>query len=142
MNTLNRLRLLAASAVVAVICASVQPSLAEDGNSSVSRAERKAQARAANKSGTLLKAGEGPLPEQPFMSERTRTDRKAETVGARKAGELPPPGEATYRDQAPMPFKSEKTRAERKSETVKAAKDGSLVPAGELGEPARLPGPK
>lgn len=102
---------------------------------SPSRAEIKAETRAAEKAGQLTPAGEGSprsyIPTTP--STLTRAERKAATLQARKAGELRKPGPEpewkAARALARAP--STTTRAERKSSTLAAAKAGSLVPAGE-----------
>ena len=96
------------------------------------RAEVKAQTRAAQKAHQLVPPGEGSLPERPFKPQKTRGDRKAETKIARQNGQLLPAGE--IEPKAP-PFHSEKTRAQRKAETRQAAKAGQLIPAGETLEP-------
>jgi hypothetical protein len=103
-----------------------------------SRADVKAQTRAANKAGELA-SGEATPPEKqaPTKSTKTRAQRKAETMEARRKGELPSPGEATYKtnmSQQNATAKSTKTRAERKAETAEAVKQGKLAPVGEAGE--------
>jgi len=132
------IKLCTSIAFVASTLAFTQASFAQSESPPTSRTEVKAQTRAANKSGELLKAGEAPLPEKTFQSTKTRIDRKAETIEARKRGDLPPPGEATYKAQLPAPIQSSKLRAERKAETLQAAKDGNLTPAGEAEDPAMV----
>lgn len=124
------------TSVVALALASAQVAMAQGDASPISRAEVKAQTRAAAKSNELWRAGEAPLPEKPFQSEKLRTQRKGETIAARKAGELQPPGEADYKVNVARPPRTDKTRAERKAETLAAAKAGTLTPAGEGGDGA------
>jgi hypothetical protein len=101
-----------------------------------SRADVKAQTKASNKAGELLRAGEAPLPEQPSRSWRTRTQRKGETLDARQRDELLPAGEATFKAHTAQPPRSDRTRADRKAEAIRAAREGALMPAGEAAVPS------
>lgn len=122
--------------VSALAFAYVETASAQSDASPPSRADVKAQTRAANKSNDLWRGGEAPLPSKPFTSEKSRTERKGETIAARRAGELKPPGEADYKAHVARPAQTEKTRADRKSETLAAAKAGTLAPSGEGGDAA------
>jgi hypothetical protein len=108
---------------------------------SPSRAEVKAETRAAEKAGQLAPAGEGSPRSYapPTASMRTRAERKAETLQAREAGELhragPEPEWKAARAIARMP--STMTRAERKASTLAAAKSGRLIPSGERADAPR-----
>jgi Domain of unknown function (DUF4148) len=118
--------------VVAAVAAAMfaQASFAQA--SSPSRADVKAETKAAEKSGQLTPAGEGsaPVAKSTAKSTTPRSTVKAETKAAEKAGQLTPAGEgAAPVDKSPM--KSTKTRAERKAETRAAAKGKQLTPAGE-----------
>jgi hypothetical protein len=101
----------------------------------LSRAEVKAETRAAQKSRQLTPAGEGGAPATPSADPAgpkvTREQRKAETLQARKQGMLQPAGSTQEPDVAAQKQKSTKTRDERKAETAEAKKKGELVPAGE-----------
>lgn len=110
-------------------------------STSPSRAEVKAQTRAANKAGQIT-SGEATPPEKqaPTVSTKSRAQRKAETMESRRKGELLSPGEATYKtnmSQQGATAKSNKTRAERKDETAEAVKEGKLGPVGEAAEPKK-----
>lgn len=126
---LNRLLAVVATAFVS------QASFAQNDPAPASRAEIKAETRAAEKAGKLTPAGEGVKPTQPggAQSTKTRAERKAETREARKTGELEPAGEAGdfKSDQAARSATSTKTREQRKAETLAAAKAHQLTPAGE-----------
>jgi hypothetical protein len=134
MKALNPSKVFFLVSVAALSFASVEATLAQSDTSSASRADVKAQTRAANKSNDLWRGGEAPLPSKPFMSEKSRTDRKSETIGARRAGELKPAGEADYKAHVARPSRTDKTRADRKAETLAAAKAGTLAPSGEGGD--------
>jgi hypothetical protein len=136
MDAIGSIKLFAVT-IVAAACASAQTALAQDERTPVSRAEVKAQTRAANKAHELLPAGELSLPEKPLRSSKTRTERKAETLAARKEGKLLPAGEIDSKANVATPLRSDKTRAERKAETLAAAKAHKLIPAGEIIDPAR-----
>jgi hypothetical protein len=98
----------------------------------VSRADVKAETRAAEKAGKLAPAGEGsaPMEKSTEKSTKTRAERKAETAQARKEGKLAPAGSLP---DYPKDSKSKgtTTRAERKAETKAAVKARETVPAGE-----------
>ena len=102
----------------------------------LSRAQIKAETRAAEAAHKLTPAGEGVRPVDPAgaKSDRTRAERKSETTLARKVGQLLPTGDAAdeiiEEREADAP-KSSKTRAEQKAQTRAAAKAHQLIPAGE-----------
>lgn len=107
---------------------------AHGATASASRAEVKAETRAAQKAGQLTPAGEGlreAIPQAP--SSRTRAERKAETLRARQLGELRKAGlEPEWKAaRAAALIPSVTTRAERKASTAAAARAGQLTPAGE-----------
>jgi hypothetical protein len=126
--------LVAAAAVAATFC--WQSAMAQ-ASAPLTRAQVKAETRAAEKAGQLTPAGQGSGPVTAAASgpAKTRAERKAETLEARKAGTLAPAGPNQKADVADAAKKPTKTRAERKAETLEAAKKGELVPAGE-GTPA------
>jgi len=109
--------------------------LAQDNPAPASRAEIKAETKAAEKAGTLTPAGEGTAPTEKMTtrSTKTRAQRKAETLQARKSGDLMPAGDAEdlKADKAARSTTSTKTRAQRKAEERADAKAGKLIPAGE-----------
>ena len=128
---MTRIRMFAAALAAILI-----PSLAHaQASAPRSRADVKAETRAAEKSGQLTPAGEGPMQPAPGKaSTMTREQRKAATTEARKKGELfpaGPAGQTQAMDAADASKKSTKTPAERKAETAEARKKGELVPAGE-----------
>jgi hypothetical protein len=106
-----------------------------------SRADVKAETRAANKARQLQPAGEGPSSDAAAKSAPTKTkaERKAETLQARKEGKLSPAGIAGQLkvEKAIATAPSTRTKAERKAETRDAAKAHQLAPAGEVAEPKK-----
>jgi hypothetical protein len=136
MTTAGSIKVFLSMSVAALAFASAQTAMAQSDDPTTSRADVKAQTRAANKSNDLWRGGEASLPTQPFMSEKSRSQRKGDTIGARRAGELKPSGEADYKANVARPARTDKTRAERKSETLAAAKSGNLAPSGEGGDGA------
>ena len=122
--------LVAALAAVATLC--WQSAMAQ-ASAPVSRADVKAETRAAEKAGKLTPAGQGGAPAAALASgpTRTRAQRKAETVEARRAGALAPAGPTQKADNADRAKAATRTRADRKAETLDAAKKGELTPAGE-----------
>ncbi len=109
--------------------------------SSPTRAEVKAETKAAEKSGALVPAGEGPgaMGKQPStMSDKTRADRKAMTKADIKSGATSPAGEASdlKMDKADKAKGTDKTRAERKAQTKADVKAGKTQPAGEAPQPS------
>ena len=121
--------------LAAAIAATMFTSLAfAQASAPVSRADVKAETRAAEKAGKLTPAGEGAGPmtkSSEAPSTMTRAERKAATLKARKEGTLAPAGTTQKADVADQKLKSTKTRAERKAETAEARRKGELVPAGE-----------
>jgi hypothetical protein len=74
----------------------VGSAFAQGADAPKSRADVKAETRAAEKAGKLVPAGEGPIAPTPSrQSNTTRAQRKADTLHARKAGELESTGEAS-----------------------------------------------
>lgn len=139
MNAIRTNRLLAATAVLAFTAAVYSAPTYALSDSTVSRADVKAQARAANKAGQLPAGEEDIANKQAPISVRSRADRKAETLAANRNGGLGSPGQSLYNgyNVASREFlaRSTKTRAEGKAETLQAAKDHQLMPAGEVSEP-------
>lgn len=139
MKTKDTLTIVAAVAA----CLFAQASFAQ-ASAPPSRAEVKAQTRAAEKAGELVPAGQAvsmPSTEPKKTSDKTAAERKAATRQARKEGELVPAGERgmVSPDVTAGPSKS---RAEVKSKTRAAEKAGDLVPAGQTGlEPQDPAGP-
>jgi hypothetical protein len=133
MRSQSILRLLAVSAATAFVG---QIALAQ--SESPTRAEVKAETRAANKARQLQAAGEGPIsdPAAKAPSTKTKVERKAETLPARKEGKLSPAGIAGQlkTDKAIATARSTKTKEDRKAETRAAARAHQLAPAGEVGE--------
>ena len=135
MKAFNSIRFVSSAVLTLVIGTLAQTSTAQD--TSPSRADVKAQTKAANSSGDLWRGGETPLPERPFQTTKSRSDRKAETLAARKRGDLSTSGEAHFKSHTARPLRSDRTRAERKAETRQAIKDGTLAPAGEAEDPGQ-----
>jgi hypothetical protein len=96
--------------------------------SAPTRAEVKAEAKAAKKDGTAPKVEEGSGMTQPGKSVKPRAEVKAETKKAEKDGTIPKAEEGSGKTQ---PGKSVKPRAEVKAETTKAEKAGTIPKAGE-----------
>jgi hypothetical protein len=111
----------------------------------VTREQRKAETAAANKSGKLAPAGEGPgaMAQPASGSDKTRTDRKAQTQADIKSGGTKPAGEAaeakTDKTEKAKNAGSDKTRAERKAQTQSDIKSGATQPAGEAPNPVATP---
>jgi hypothetical protein len=103
--------------------------------SSPSRADVKAEAAAATKSG---ETGAGVRRVDPkssgTTSTMTRDERKKATAEANKAGELEGAGVRGPSGPA-VTSKSTTTRAERKKATAEANKKGQLAPAGDTNKP-------
>jgi hypothetical protein len=99
--------------------------------SSPSRADVKAETRAAAKTGEM-DAGVrgGPKPKSTGTSTMTRAERKKATAEANKAGELEGAGVRGPGGPA-VTSNSNTTRADRKKATAEANKKGELVPAGQ-----------
>ena len=81
------------SAVAAAVAMFSQGAFAQAA-SSPSRADVKAETKAAEKSGKLAPAGDRPTPQPSKSSETTKEARKAQTKADQKAGKLQPAGEA------------------------------------------------
>jgi hypothetical protein len=107
--------------------------LAQTSSAPISRAQVKAETRAAEKAGELTPAGQGPQFKVSPNSTKTRAQRKAETLAARKAGELEPAGDAEIEitDRQTAAQRSTVNRAMRKAQTRAEEKAGQLTPAGE-----------
>lgn len=139
MSTQSVWHLLAASASAALMLPLAWAQ--SDATSPPTRADVKAEARAANKARQLQPAGEGPSSDAATKSASTKTkaERKAETLQARKEGKLSPAGIAGQLkvEKAIATAPSTRTKAERKAETRDAAKAHQLAPAGEVAEPKK-----
>jgi len=125
---------LALGAVVAAIAVFSQTAFAQ-ASAPVTRDQRKAETAAANKSGTLAPAGQGPgTASQPSTgSDKTRTDRKAQTQADIKSGKTAPAGEGPGTTAKPSTATSDKTREQRKAQVEADKKANKLTPAGEGG---------
>jgi len=103
-----------------IAAAAMSTAVAQDNTPPASRAEVKAETRAAEKAGRLTPAGEGAAPTEKVTtkSTKTRAQRKAETMQARKSGDLAPAGEAedAKKDKELQSMHSTKTRAQRKAD--------------------------
>jgi len=102
-------------------------------NAPLTRAEVKAETRAAEKAHQLVPAGPGPDFPVSRSSNTTRAQRKADTRAAEKAGQIAPAGDAeiALQDQETRAQKTTVNRAERKAQTRALEKAGKLTPAGE-----------
>lgn len=121
------------SAVVMAASLLSQTAMAQSNSGPGSRAEVKAETRAAEKSGKLVPAGQGPQFKVPTKSTKTRAQRKTETLAARRAGTLEPAGDAdiVVADRKTEAQRSTVNRAARKGETREEEKAGLLTRAGE-----------
>ena len=103
----------------------------------VTREQRKAETAAANKSGKLAPAGEGPgaMAQPASGSDKTRTDRKAQTQSDIKSGKTAPAGDAAVQkaDKADAAKPSQTTRDARKEKTKAQQKNKEIPAAGEGG---------
>ena len=132
---ISRNVLVLAIAAAASLCA--QSAFAQ-ASAPLSRAQVKAETRAAEKAGQLTPAGQGGAPAATNVASgptKTRAQRKAETMEARKAGQLTPAGQGGAPAATSVASGPTKTRAQLKAETLEAKKKGELVPAGQ-GSPA------
>jgi len=120
---------------LAIAAAFGSAAYAQTEGQAVSRADVKAQARAANMAGQIA-AGELAMSTPMPASTRTREQRKAETLAAARNGGLGSNGLALYRANVVLGQQalahSTKTRDERKAETLQAARDHKLPRPGEL----------
>ncbi|HEV7577537.1 MAG TPA: DUF4148 domain-containing protein [Caldimonas sp.] len=120
---------------VALFTASLlsQAVMAQTSSAPVTRAEVKAETRAAEKAGQLTPAGQGPQFKVSRKSTKTRAQEKAETLAARKAGTLEPAGDAEIEvvDRQMEAQRSTVNRAALKAKTRAQEKAGQLIPAGE-----------
>jgi len=108
--------------------------------SSPSRADVKAETKAAEKSGKLTPAGEGPgtmgtSAQKGATSSKSRSERKSETQAAAKSKQLTPAGEGPGNAGTGATPGSNTTKEARKAETKAAAKNKQLTPAGEAATP-------
>jgi hypothetical protein len=121
--------------VAALLAASLlcHAAAAQTSSAPLTRAEVKAETRAAEKAGKLTPAGQGPEVKVSRKSGTTRAQRKADTLAARKAGQLEPPGDAETEtlDRQLAGQRSTVSRASVKAETRAEEKAGLLIPAGE-----------
>ena len=110
----------ALGAIVAATAVFAQTAFAQ-ASAPVSREQRKAETAAANKSGKLAPAGEGPgaMAQPASGSDKTRTDRKAQTQSDIKSGKTAPAGDAAVQkaDKADAAKPSQTTRDARKAQT-------------------------
>ncbi len=121
-----------AVAAVLVGAASLVGQVAQAQASSPTRADVKAETRAAEKAGQIPGPGvRGPTGHAPTGTPVNRADRKKATRDAEKAGQLTPPGASNRADNAIRAKPTTRSRAERKAETRAANKKGELVPAGQ-----------
>ena len=120
---------IAVTAIAAAVAVFSQGAFAQA--SSPTRAEVKAEAKAANKTTTTHgEAGNGDLKQPSTMSDKTRMQRKTDTKAALKAGE----GESksqTDSMKSGATAGSTTTRAERKATTKDALKTGQGTPKGD-----------
>jgi hypothetical protein len=125
----SKLKLTIGAAVASLLC---HAAMAQT-QAPVSRADVKAETRAAEKAGQLAPAGEGPTFNDWTAPTKTRAQRKAETREARQARQLEPAGdtEMAIEDRALRAQKTTTSRAERKAQTRALEKSGRLIPAGE-----------
>ena len=84
MKTAGAIKVFLSTSVVALAFAVAQTAMAQSDDPTTSRADVKAQTRAANKTNELWRGGEASLPAKPFQSEKLRADRKGETIAARR----------------------------------------------------------
>ena len=132
---------LALGAIVAAVAVFSQTAFAQ-ASAPVTRDQRKAETAAANKSGALAPAGQGPgaMASQPSTgSDKTRTDRKAQTQADAKAGKIAPAGEGPGAAAKASTSTSDKTREQRKAQTQADIKAGATQPAGEAANPVAVP---
>jgi len=135
MNDRQTTRLFAGIAIAALAAALGHAAYAQGEYVAVSRAEVKAQTRAANRAGMLFEGETDPSTKQPApLSTRSRSERKAETAAANVDGGLSS-GKRTYVTYNVAPrealAKSTKTRADGKGETMRAIRDHRVIAAGE-----------
>lgn len=136
---LNSVIRIAATALVAV---SLAPAAFAQAPAAGSRADVKAQTKAAQRAGQLTPAGEAPVANDAGNKGRstiTRAQRKADTKMEQEMGGLTPPGERGGNKPDHMnPVRTPpKNRAEVKSETKAAQRAGTLQPAGEASYPVK-----
>jgi hypothetical protein len=118
--------------------------LAQARSAPATRAEVKAEARAAAKSGSAPAELKVDAPEPARAGSGAagpttrRADRKAETRNTLRIGDRPAAGDATEvsRESAAKREPSLKSRADRKAETKAARNEGALTPAGERPGPS------
>lgn len=100
--------------------------------SSVTRAQVKAEVRQARKAGELIAAGEAYQGGRvAYTSSAARSDVRAQFVAARAQGELLAAGEGSSNDGRFSLSDSTLARADVKAQVVAASKAGELLPAGE-----------
>lgn len=133
----------ALGAVVAALAVFSQTAFAQ--TAPVTRDQRKADTAAANKSGALAPAGQGPgaMASAPATgSDKTRMERKDTAKADAKAGKIAPAGEAATEKAVKADVAkagSDKTRMERKDQTKADVKAGAIQPAGEAANPVSVP---
>ncbi|HSB21967.1 MAG TPA: DUF4148 domain-containing protein [Burkholderiaceae bacterium] len=133
--------LLAALAVLAFAATIASSAHAQSASQPMSRADVKAETKAANKAGQMVPGEEDPSMKQPPpKSTRNPAERKAETKAGNKDGGYSS-GKATYNAHNVKPredlAKSTKTRTEGKAEAKQATKERKTPPAGEAAAPTK-----
>ena len=120
---------LALTAFAAAIAVFSQGAFAQA--SSPTRAEVKAEAKAANKA-SRASHGQGRRRPAPKASDTTRAARKATTQAEAKSGQLSATGDAMTKEGKGAPPKtSDTTKAARKAETNAEIKAGKIQPTGD-----------
>lgn len=120
-------------AAVAMASLSCAAAFGAEATAPLSRADVKAETRAAAKAGKLVPAGEGPQFPVSGKSNTTRAERKTDTRAAAKAHQIMPAGDAdiAMQDRAARAQPTAVNRADRKSDTRWLQQSRKLVPAGE-----------
>jgi hypothetical protein len=121
----------ALTVVAAVAAAMFAQATFAQASAPLSRADVKAETKAAAKAGQLTPAGEGstPMDKPTTKSTKTRAERKAETKAAVKAGAIPKAGEIS--PPATPSTGPTASRADVKADTKAAVKAGTIPKAGE-----------
>jgi len=141
MSVMRQIKRITRCCALGAMCVATTSVLAQAA-SEPTRAQVKAETRAAEKAGLLTPAGEAAAFSKPLptTSAKSRVERKAETRQARREHKLAEAGESAEveTDASARSTASNRTRAERKAETLGARKAKTLVPAGEgPGAPAK-----
>lgn len=127
-------------AVAAAVAALSAPAVFAQASAPASRADVKAETKAAASAGKLTPAGEGPGTKgsgDTGRSTKTRADGKADTTMERNMGGLTPAGQGGAKPDHMNPARAQpKNRNTVKSETRAAQRAGTLQPAGEAPQPS------